>query len=137
MKENEVSNVNKDVALMNFLNEPQSYVTILPNGEIHVTVDSVLEVKLALKELKLKKKEYSFAKRNVMQQQRAIRASYTRNLGDRAGKIWSNNCLQRSSRSAGSRINLRPAILTDSAICSWIAGFRSKSRRSRRLNLWK
>lgn len=72
---------------MNFLNEPQSYVTILPNGEIHVTGDSVPEVKLALKELKLKKKAYSLTKREVMQKQRAIRASYTEQVRQQGSKF--------------------------------------------------
>lgn len=70
-----------------FQNAPQSYVTFAPSGEIIVRANTVAEAKLALKELKLKKKEQSILKRQLMEQERQIRATYTDTVRRRGSKF--------------------------------------------------
>lgn len=84
-------------------NKPQSYVTISSRGEIRVTADSVPEAKLAIKELKLKKKALLLAKRQLMDQERAIRASYTDKIRRQGSKfqgpgIWGQGRFVRAAQ---------------------------------------
>lgn len=72
-------------------NAPQSYVTFTPSGEIIVRANTVAEAKLALKELKLKKKEQSILKKQLMEQERQIRATYTDTVRRRGSKFQSGN----------------------------------------------
>jgi len=58
-----------------------------------------------------------------------LSAVSTRNMASRATAIWSNRCTQRSSRPARGSSNLRPAVSTDSAVCSWFAGVRNNQSR--------
>src|SRR5437773_2245681 len=52
-------------------------VVFLPNGDVKLDIHSASDAKVALKELKLKKKELSLAKRTATEEQREIRAAYT------------------------------------------------------------
>jgi hypothetical protein len=54
-----------------------SFVNILSNGDIHISAQTVAEAKTAIKELKLKKKEYTLLKKEIIQSQQQIRAEYT------------------------------------------------------------
>ena len=55
---------------------PTTFVQI--NGNvIRYSVNNLAEAKIALKELKLIKKEFGMVKRNIMAQQKEIRSSYT------------------------------------------------------------
>lgn len=47
------------------------------NGKILVSFNSVPEAKSVIKQLKLKKKEYNFRKKEINQQQQKLRAEYT------------------------------------------------------------
>jgi ribonucleotide monophosphatase NagD (HAD superfamily) len=47
------------------LSNQSSFVTIDPDGDLHVSARSVVEAKIAIKELKLKKKEYVLVKREI------------------------------------------------------------------------
>jgi len=55
---------------------PTTFVQIV-GSTVTVSANSVAEAKLALKELKLKKKEYGLLKRSVNEREKGIRATYT------------------------------------------------------------
>ncbi len=63
-----------------------SYVQIA-GTTVNVNVNSLAEAKLALKELKLKKKEFGLQKRGVNERQKKIRASYTEEVRNRGSMI--------------------------------------------------
>jgi hypothetical protein len=54
-----------------------SFVTITDDGELCVSAQLVAEAKIAIKELKLRKKEYALVKREISQHQKQIQAEYT------------------------------------------------------------
>lgn len=64
-----------------------SFVTITANGELRVSAQSVAEAKIAIKELKLKKREYALVRREITQQQKQIRAEYTDSVRQRGSKF--------------------------------------------------
>lgn len=64
-----------------------NFVTITDNGELRVSAQSVPEAKIALKQLKLKKKEYALVKREISQHQKQIRAEYTDMIRQRGSKF--------------------------------------------------
>lgn len=70
-----------------------SFVSFTPNDEIVVRATTVAEAKLALKELKLKKKEQSILKRQLMEQERQIRATYTDTVRRRGSKFQGNGTI--------------------------------------------
>lgn len=76
-------------SLINYdmLPNQNSFVTIASNGQIHVSARSAAEAKIAIKELKLKKKEYALVKREISQQQKQIRAEYTDAVRQRGSKF--------------------------------------------------
>ncbi|NJO79247.1 MAG: hypothetical protein HC827_12490 [Cyanobacteria bacterium RM1_2_2] len=76
-----------------------SFVMIATDGEWRILVRSVAEAKTAIKELKLKKKEYALIKREISQQQKQIRAEYTDQVRQRGSKFrggGSIGCLVRT-----------------------------------------
>lgn len=64
-----------------------NFVTITDNGELRVSAQSVAEAKIALKELKLRKKEYALVKREISQHHKQIRAEYTDMIRQRGSKF--------------------------------------------------
>ncbi len=64
-----------------------SFVNISNNGDLNVSAKSVAEAKIAIKELKLKKREYALAKREISQQQKLIRAEYTNSVRQKGSKF--------------------------------------------------
>ena len=64
----------------------QSFVEIV-NSTAHVKASSISEAKLALKDLKLKKKEYALLKRELNEKQKEIRASYTDEVRTRGSML--------------------------------------------------
>jgi hypothetical protein len=58
-------------------NQDHPFVEFTQDGRIIIRASTVAEAKLALKELKLKKKENSITKREITNQQQQIRAGYT------------------------------------------------------------
>jgi hypothetical protein len=64
-----------------------SFVTIINNSELHVSARSIAEARIAIKELKLKKKEYTLIKREISQNQKQIRAEYTDQVRQRGSKF--------------------------------------------------
>lgn len=64
-----------------------SLVTITRTGEICMIVKSVIDAKAAIKELKLKKREYALIKKEIIQQQKLIRAEYTDQVRRQGSKI--------------------------------------------------
>lgn len=64
-----------------------SLVKIANTDEIYVTAQSVIEAKAAIKELKLKKKEYALVKKEITQQQKLIRAEYTDKVRRQGSKV--------------------------------------------------
>jgi hypothetical protein len=73
------------------MNEPNtsspspSIVQITGSG-VTANVHSIAEAKIAIKELKLKKKEYSLLKKNLINQQKQLRAEYNHEVRTR-GRI--------------------------------------------------
>jgi hypothetical protein len=66
---------------------PASLVTFTEDGQIRVHANNAAEAKLAIRELRAKKKELSLSKREIMQQQREIRAVYTDRVRRRGSKV--------------------------------------------------
>jgi hypothetical protein len=66
---------------------PASYITMTPSGQIAVHARNAAEAKLAIRELRAKKKEISLTKRAIMQEQREIRAAYTNLVRRRGSKF--------------------------------------------------
>jgi hypothetical protein len=64
-----------------------SFVAITDSGKLHISARTVAEAKIAIKELKLKKKEYVLVKREISQQQKQIRAEYTEQVRQRGSKF--------------------------------------------------
>lgn len=64
-----------------------SFVTIAVDGDVHVSARSVVEAKIAIKELKLKKKDYTLIKREISQNQKQLRANYTDGVRQRGSKF--------------------------------------------------
>ncbi len=62
-------------------------VTISDNGELCVSINSTADAKIAIKELKLKKKEYALVKREISQHQKQIRSEYTDKVRLRGSKV--------------------------------------------------
>lgn len=69
------------------LPEPNNFVTITDAGELRISARSIAETKIAIKELKLKKKEYALVKRKIHQNQKQIRAEYTDRVRQRGSKF--------------------------------------------------
>lgn len=80
------------------LPSPNSFVTITADGELHVSVRSVAEAKIAIKELKLKKKECALVKRKISQSQKQIRAEYTDSVRQRGSKFRGGGSIGRLVR---------------------------------------
>ncbi len=57
------------------------------NGDVKLHVNSVAEAKIALKQLRLRKREIGTAMKSIMEQQREIRAAYTDKVRHRGSKI--------------------------------------------------
>ncbi|MEG3833841.1 hypothetical protein [Microcoleus sp. Z1_C3] len=55
--------------------------------QLNISVQSLPEAKLAIKALKLKKKEYALVKRELTQQQKMIRAEYTDKVRQQGSKV--------------------------------------------------
>jgi uncharacterized protein YnzC (UPF0291/DUF896 family) len=72
---------------MNSLLDNQSFIEITEQGEIRVHINSIAKAKLAIKELKLRKKEYSITKREISNQQQPIRATYTDQVRRQGSKV--------------------------------------------------
>jgi cobalamin biosynthesis Co2+ chelatase CbiK len=64
-----------------------SFVNISDNGDLHVSAKSLAEAKIAIKELKLKKREYALVKREISQKQKSIRAEYTNSVRQKGSKF--------------------------------------------------
>ncbi|MEH2144049.1 hypothetical protein [Nostoc sp.] len=77
------------------LPDKSSFVTINSDGKLHILVQSLAEAKIAIKELKLKKKEYAWRKREISQQQKIIRAEYTDNVRQRGSKTRGSSIMSR------------------------------------------
>jgi hypothetical protein len=75
-----------------------SFVTITADGELRFSVRSVAEAKIAIKELKLKKKEYALVKREITQHQKQIRAEYTDSVRKRGSKFRGGGSIGRLVR---------------------------------------
>ena len=55
----------------------ETSVIKIENGEIHLRVTSVAEAKLAIKEIRIKKKELALFRREVVARQRELRVTHT------------------------------------------------------------
>jgi hypothetical protein len=64
----------------------KSFVEVV-GSTVHVRANSTSEAKIALKELKLKKKECSLFKREINEKQKVIRASYTDEVRTRGSML--------------------------------------------------
>lgn len=80
------------------LPEQNDFVTITNDGRIVISAQSLVEAKLAIKGLKLKKKEYALMKRELTQQQKIIRAEYTDKVRQQGSKVRSGGSLGRLVR---------------------------------------
>ena len=77
---------------------PASLVTFAEHGEIRVQARNSAEAKLAIKELRAKKKQLSLSKRAITQQQREIRAAYTNLVRQRGSKFIGGGSIGRIIR---------------------------------------
>ncbi|MUL37368.1 hypothetical protein [Gloeocapsopsis dulcis] len=75
-----------------------SFVTITAEGELRISARSMAEAKIAIKELKLKKKEYALVKREISQSQKQIRAEYTHSVRQRGSKFRGGGSIGRLVR---------------------------------------
>jgi hypothetical protein len=72
------------------VSEPESTmrgVVFLDNGDIHLNVGTVEEAKLAIKQLKLKKKEYAVAKKAVTNEMSQIRATRSQQVAQQGSMM--------------------------------------------------
>jgi hypothetical protein len=76
----------------------RSYIDFLPDGQVIISAQSALEAKLALKELKLEKKKYRLLKKQITEQERQIRATYTDHIRQRGSKFQGGQGLGRFIR---------------------------------------
>jgi hypothetical protein len=53
------------------------YVVLTSDGHLSVQANNIQEAKIAIKQLKIKKKEYSLAKKEIVLQQQLIKAEFT------------------------------------------------------------
>ena len=85
--------------------------------KVHVNATGLAEVKIALKELKLKKKEYTLIKRQLTDQQKAIRATYTQEVRSRGSMLRGGGGFGRLVRAfqTVSRDNTRANLANDLA----------------------
>lgn len=65
----------------------QNNIVKFTDTDLDISLRSVADAKRALKELKLKKKEYALAKRDISQRQKLIRAEYTDTVRRRGSKF--------------------------------------------------
>lgn len=65
---------------------PATFVQI-DGDTVRYNVNNLAEAKIALKELKLKKKEFGVIKRDIAARQKAIRASYTHEVRNRGSMV--------------------------------------------------
>ncbi len=80
------------------LPDQNSFVTISDDGRINVSVQSLAEAKIAIKALKLKKKEYALTKRELSQEQKIIRAEYTDKVRQQGSKFRGGGSIGRFVR---------------------------------------
>jgi hypothetical protein len=76
----------------------ESYVTFTANGQILVHATNAPQAKVAIRELRVRKKELSLSKRAIMQQQREIRAAYTNLVRQRGSKVIGGGAVGRLVR---------------------------------------
>lgn len=76
------------------MNEPPSeswpgfvYVKVSEDGRVTVNIQNLAEARLALQELRLLKKYLALTKRQIKEQQKAIRAEYTDGVRRRGSKF--------------------------------------------------
>ncbi len=80
------------------LTDQNDFVTISNDGRINISVQSLAEAKIAIKALKLKKKEYALVKRELTQQQKIIRAEYTDQVRQQGSKVRGGGSIGRFVR---------------------------------------
>jgi hypothetical protein len=83
---------------INLINQ-RSYLTYEPNGKITVVANSVAQAKAALKELKLKRRELSLLKKQIMERERRLRADYTHRIRCQGSKVRGRGFLANIVRS--------------------------------------
>jgi len=80
------------------LPDQNNFVTFLNDGRINILVQSFAEAKIAIKALKLKKKECALEKRELSQQQKIIRAEYTDKIRQQGSKVRGGGSIGRLVR---------------------------------------
>lgn len=78
--------------------DQNDFVSISEDGRITVSVQSLAEAKIAIKALKLKKKEYALMKRELAQQQKVIRTEYTDKVRQQGSKVRGGGSIGRFVR---------------------------------------
>ncbi|KAM3097435.1 hypothetical protein ACKFKG_08010 [Phormidesmis sp. 146-35] len=71
---------------------------IADDGRINISAQSPAQAKIAIKALKLKKKEYALVKRELTQQQKVIRAEYTDQVRQQGSKVRGGGSIGRLVR---------------------------------------
>lgn len=84
--------------LGNMLPDQNDFISISEDGRINIAVQSVAEAKIAIKALKLKKKEFALTKREISQQQKIIRADYTDKVRQQGSKVRGGGSIGRFVR---------------------------------------
>ncbi|KAM3116446.1 hypothetical protein [Phormidesmis sp. 146-33] len=73
-------------------------MTIADDGRINISAQSLAQANIAIKALKLKKKEYALVKRELTQQQKVIRAEYTDQVRQQGSKVRGGGSIGRFVR---------------------------------------
>lgn len=84
--------------LGNMLPDQNDFISISEDGRINIAVQSVAEAKIAIKALKLKKKEFALTKREISQQQKIVRADYTDKVRQQGSKVRGGGSIGRFVR---------------------------------------
>jgi hypothetical protein len=89
----------------------------LVGNVIRVRTNSLDEAKMAIKELKLMKKQYALSKRTVGEEQKRIRAQYTQEVRSRGSMMRGGGGIGRFVRDiqSGSRDNRKARLASDLA----------------------
>jgi len=77
---------------------PGAGLTFLANGDIHISIESVPEAKLAVKQLKLKKKEFALDKNAVTTELSRMRAEHQIHLGNQGSMVRGGGNLGKTIR---------------------------------------
>lgn len=99
------------------MENPSNQLVQVTDTGVHSEVNSIDDAKLAIKELKIKKKEYALTKKLLANQQKQLRAEYTNEVRTRGSMVKGRGAILGFARSMQSisRDNRRAKLAKDLA----------------------